>query len=82
MFNFSNGFDANPIQMGPQFMVAWQEDAEEQIRNLCWDVADHEGTRLIYSTVLNDYLREANFPNYYQLPTNLRGIIDEELVIF
>ncbi len=82
MFDFKAGLDVNPIQMGPQFMVAWEEDAEEQIRDLCWDVADHEGTHLICSGVLCDYLHEAGFPNYYELPTNLRKIIDEELEIF
>lgn len=82
MFNFKNGFEINPIQMGSQFAVAWQEDAEEQIYNLCYDIADHEGTHLIYVQTLNDYLFEANFPNYHELPNNLKNIIDEELEIF
>lgn len=82
MFNFSQGFDVNPIQMGPQFAVAWEEDAKDTIQNLCWDIADQEGTHLIYHTTLCDYLREANLPNYYDLPADLRNVIDEELEIY
>lgn len=80
MFNFNNGFDVNPIQTGPFFMTAWQEDAENQIFDICKVIKNYEGSAISINT-LDNYLQGANLPNYNQLPDNLVQIINTEFVI-
>ena len=81
MFDYHAGFGINPVQMGPMFTTAWVEDAIDQVHNVCCDIVDHEGSRMVTYCDLNDYLQEANLPTYTNLPYNLQQIIQKELFI-
>lgn len=82
MFDYSTGFGFNPIQMGPTFSVAWTEDAEDQIRELCRSIESDTGFYTMHYTLLDDYLIEAGFPSYCDLPRSLQKVINQELNIF
>lgn len=82
MFDYSAGFGFNPIQMGPAFSTAWTEDAAESLREVCRGIESDTGFHTMHYTLLNDYLVEAGFPCYEDLPRSLQKVVDEELNIY